>query len=490
MPAKSTLDDFTRELTSVLYGNPHSASIPSQQSASAVEDVRLRLLDFFNADPRDFDLVFVANATAGIKLVTEGLRSLPGGFVYAYHQACHTSIVGVREEAVESTCLDDDGISSWIQGDSPLSQPPDTAQATLIAYSAQSHMDGQRYPLSWSKELRNSCHAKRSPPLILLDAASLVSTSPLDLSDVDAAPDFTVLSLYKIFGFPDLGALIVRKPAESVFRQRRYFGGGTVDMAVCGKEQWHAPKSQFLHERLEDGTLPFHSIIALNSAMTTHSRLYGSMNEVSKHTSYLQSRLRERLARLRHGNGQPVCTIYTPNDSPLGSGPIVAFNMKCSNGTWISVTEVEKLTVLNKMHVRTGSLCCPGGAAAALRLEPWEMKRNFSAGFKCGSDNDIVFGKPTGMIRASLGAMSTMSDVDRFVDFVEEFFVEKSPARPPNLSPTAQSETKPRLRIKAVTVFPIKSCGGLTIPRGSSWEVRAEGLAWDREWCLVHRGSG
>jgi molybdenum cofactor sulfurtransferase len=44
--------------------------------------------------------------------------------------------------------------------------------------------------------------------------------------DVDQAPDFTCLSLYKIFGFPDIGALVVRKESGHILTLRRYFGGG------------------------------------------------------------------------------------------------------------------------------------------------------------------------------------------------------------------------------------------------------------------------
>jgi molybdenum cofactor sulfurtransferase len=38
----------------------------------------------------------------------------------------------------------------------------------------------------------------------LLDAASFLTTTPLDYSDATNAPDFTV---YKIFRYPDLGAV-------------------------------------------------------------------------------------------------------------------------------------------------------------------------------------------------------------------------------------------------------------------------------------------
>lgn len=476
-------------MTTNLFGNPHSASASSQLSTARIEDTRLRLLQWFNADPADFDVVFVANATAGAKLVVEALRAAPGGFDYLYHQACHTSLVGVREEARKSLCFTDPGLvkpSGW------GSHASGDDVAVLAAYPAQSNMDGQRFPLTWSAELRQQWAGTGTRLYTLLDAAALVSTSPLDLSDSETAPDFTVFSLYKIFGFPDLGALIVRRQAEPIFDNRKYFGGGTVDMVVCQREQWHAPKRQFLHERLEDGTLPIHSIVALSSAMDVFHRLYGSVSRVSDHTSYLADRLHEGLRSLRHGNGTRVCSIYSRNPGThhrtLGSGPVIAFNVRSSLGAWVPLAEFEKLATLKNFHVRTGGVCNPGGVASALGLEPWEMKRNFSSGFRCGSDNDIMAGKPTGVIRASLGAMSTLSDVDRFIAFVDEFYRENVPAAITQLKAPAPPSSG--LRVRSITVYPIKSCGGYQISKETEWEVRPEGLAWDREWCLLHRGTG
>jgi molybdenum cofactor sulfurtransferase len=59
-----------------------------------------------------------------------------------------------------------------------------------------------------------------------LDAAALATTCPIDLSNEATSPDFTAVSFYKIFGFPNIGALIVRKRAGHMLQQRKYFGGG------------------------------------------------------------------------------------------------------------------------------------------------------------------------------------------------------------------------------------------------------------------------
>src|SRR3954471_24593111 len=110
------MERFMSDMMSNLYGNPHSASPSSQLSTNRIEDTRLKVLEFFKADPADFDVVFVANATAGIKLVMDAFKDRAGGFNYCYHIAAHTSLVGVREHATSSRCLDDEDVELWLTG--------------------------------------------------------------------------------------------------------------------------------------------------------------------------------------------------------------------------------------------------------------------------------------------------------------------------------------------------------------------------------------
>jgi hypothetical protein len=71
-----------------------------------------------------------------------------------------------------------------------------------------------------------------------------------------------------------------------------------------------------------------------------------------------------------------------------------------------------------------------GGIAGYLKLEPWQIKRNWSAGHRCGeAGREILNGKPTGVVRASLGAMSTEKDVDTFLAFLKETYVEELPSK-------------------------------------------------------------
>ncbi|KAL8971864.1 MAG: hypothetical protein Q9183_000847 [Haloplaca sp. 2 TL-2023] len=488
---RSLIQQSSKDLTENVFGNPHSRSSSSQLSTQRIEDVRLRALHFFNADPEQFDLVFVANATAGIKLVMEGFREQVRGFWYGYHGESHTSLIGVRENAAQHHCFaSDDEVEAWLQDVTALETGLHQNITGLFAYPAQSNLTGRRLPLSWLRQVRSRCNASNGKAYTLLDAAALVSTSPLDLGDTSLAPDFTVLSFYKIFGFPDLGALIVRKESSLPLRSRRYFGGGTVEMATCMNESWHVKKQDSIHEQLEDGTLPIHSIIALDSAFAIHHRLFDSMEHVSKHTSHLAHMLHEALSSLHHANGLPVCTVYEDSRSSYKDsqtqGPIIALNLRNSKGEWVSNGDVEKLAAIRNIHLRTGGLCNPGGVASLLNLSPWEMRRNFAAGQRCGNEDDVFQGKPTGIIRVSLGAMSNMQDVRAFVHFVEEFFMEQGSSSQSKVCPV---RVDTRFHISSLAIYPIKSCGAWQVPPTQRWNIRAEGLAWDREWCLVHQGT-
>ena len=72
--AKSLVTKTMRDLHSHLYGNPHSQSPSSILSTERVEKARLLMLELFRANPEHFDLILVANATAAIKLVADGLQ--------------------------------------------------------------------------------------------------------------------------------------------------------------------------------------------------------------------------------------------------------------------------------------------------------------------------------------------------------------------------------------------------------------------------------
>lgn len=419
------MDAFARRLASNLYGNPHSANEPAARSGRAVDEVRERALRFLGADPAHFDLVFVANATAAVKLVADAFHDLASrgsrgtGFWYGFHKDAHTSLVGVRELAGQgegaagpgSHCFgSDEEVEMWLRNPDSVvpdygaagsggvgdgrGSPPSSASRRrrglgLFAWPGQSNLSGRRLPLSWAGRVRSS-PALRQGTYTLLDCAALASTAPLSdvFRDPAAAPDFACVSFYKIFGFPDLGGLVVRRDSGHVLTLRKYFGGGTVTMVSVLGPAWHRIKgrdagefrgagvgatsmregagdgrgSYDVHDGLEDGTLPFHNIIALGEAIDVHEKLYGSMDRVSRHTTDLSLRLYQGLNSLTHKTGRPLCHIYS-EDGGQGfgdakkQGATIAFNLLDPNGHYIPYSDVEKIANSNQIYVRSGGKC-------------------------------------------------------------------------------------------------------------------------------------
>lgn len=629
---------------------PRMAAVnASATAAQAVDSARTRILRFFRASPERFDVVFVPNATAAMKIVGEAARDAAGAvewdsegpaevadgadmwsgrtgvgekeretdakakregkkksFWYGYHVDSHTSAVGVRELAGSSRCFVEDGeVDAWINrrlavGDEASDEEGDEdSPFGLFEFPGQSNMSGRRLPLDWCRRIRASAttnHGCARPCYTLLDAASLVSTSSLDLSDADAAPDFVAVSFYKIFGFPDLGALLVRNEAAPLLARRRYFGGGTVSLVVATGEkggEWHVKHgddggsisrkkggkgckegtygcdsdTRFtgpIHAAVEDGTLPIHSIVALHAALDAHGRLYGDMANVSKHTAALAADMHTRLKGLRHWNGVPLVRAFY-NAEPASAvgegegnngntssiytrttqqGPIVTFNLQTSARTWLPPAAIAQLAATapgptattttvtrndDGIQLRAGALCNPGGTARAMGLSAADLRRNYAAGYRCDGSGGVLNGRPTGALRASLGAMSCQREVERLVEFLEDVFVDRPPASvsgPAGMDmdmkkggegmgngagtgekgcistkdivttspysrphPSSPSSSLP-FYIDALCIYPIKSCAAFRIPPRVPWQIRPDGLAWDREWCLVHRGSG
>lgn len=485
---KSALDDFVQDVTSNLYGNPHSESKSSRRSTTKIEEIRKEALQFFNANPKDFDLVFVQNATAAIKLVVEIFQSdsgARGGFWYGYHADSHTSLVGVREVAGAgfSYFASDAEVEDWITtGNVSRGQSSVVQGSGLFAYPGQSNMTGRRLPLSWPGKLRQSGLSAHKNTYTLLDAAALAATSELDLSNADEAPDFVALSFYKIFGFPDLGALLVRRTLSPMLQRRKYFGGGTVEMVV-NDVVWQSTNAGEPHEYLEDGTLPFHNIIALGHALNTHRRLYTSQKLVSRHTARLARYMYDEMSALQHWDGSPICVIYKEPDVEYGdttsAGSTIAFNLRYIDGTWVNLSDVELKANKYNIHLRTGGVCNPGGIAGSLKLSSWELMRNYVAGVECGHGPAILGGKPSGIVRVSLGAMSNKHDVDRLVDFLRSQFRNLRSAGTPDW------ECGVRAPISQMMIYPLAGARAWRTPAESPWPMCPRGLTWDRGFFLI-----
>ncbi|XP_054847805.1 molybdenum cofactor sulfurase [Eublepharis macularius] len=423
---QSLLKAFTDDLNANIYGNPHSQSISSKLTYDTIEHVRYRLLQHFNTTVEDYTVIFTSGCTAALKLVAEAFPWVPEslgqpGSRFCYLTDSHTSVVGMRAVAaavdVPSVPVKPQEMVSWAKDERVEEQGCNTP--LLFCYPAQSNFSGTKYPLSWIEEIKSGKLRPISVPgkwFVLLDAASYVSTSPLDLSAHQA--DFVPLSFYKMFGFPTgLGALLVKNESASRLR-KTYFGGGTAAAYLAG-EDFYSPRRS-VAERFEDGTVSFLDIIALKHGFDALERLTGGMENIKQHTFALAQYTYTVLSTLTYANGARVVRIYNDTNfsNPDVQGPIINFNVLDENGEIVGFSQVDRLAGLYNIHVRTGCFCNTGACQQHLGISNDDIRKNLQAGHVCGDDIDVINGRPTGSVRISFGYMSTFEDAETFLKFI------------------------------------------------------------------------
>ena len=96
--AKSQVTKHQEVLLNDVYGNPHSTNPTSMSATKLVDSARAYVLEFFNADPAEYDVIFTPNASGAIKLVGESYPFDDNSrYLLAFDN--HNSINGLREYA-------------------------------------------------------------------------------------------------------------------------------------------------------------------------------------------------------------------------------------------------------------------------------------------------------------------------------------------------------------------------------------------------------
>lgn len=417
----SQIRDIMATLQQNLFANPHSESPASSFTTDLVEEVREEVLKFVGANANEYSVIFTASATSSLKLLAE---SFPWSneSLYLYTRDNHNSVLGVRRwarhfggnfKAVDPSDLEGDGKTLTSSNDGPYN---------LFAFPAEENFAGKKYDLNLIQKFRTTDYGNKFAKgkwFVLLDAAAYLPTNRLNLKKTQA--DFVVMSFYKIFGYPNLGALIVRNDALK-YLEKRDFSGGTVVIATCGTDYvLFQPRTC---AKFEDGTIPFLSIIALKEGFKKLNEL--GIDNINKHVWALTRELYTRLSRLRHkSTGRPVVKIYgnhMKNNDKLQGG-ILAVNFLNQTGGFVGYNEVMKKSAKANINLRVGCFCNPGACTAAAGLQDDQVMQYFSKKTSCHDAIDIVDGVPLGAVRISLGAYTTIEDVVKMEQFVIDNFV-------------------------------------------------------------------
>ncbi len=413
--ADSQLHEHTALLRQNIFGNPHSSNPSSLATTRLVEQARHSVLEFFNAPPEEYAVIFTANATGALKLVGEAYP-FGAGDQYLLTFDNHNSVNGIREFArargahityvplvLPDMRVDEAQLASYLDQARPGAH-------NLFAYPAQSNFSGVQHPLEWIEQARVKGWD------VLLDAAAFVPTNRLDLSRWQ--PDFVTISFYKMFGYPTgVGCLLARRNSLAKL-QRPWFAGGTITVAsVQGDKYYLAPGEA----AFEDGTLNYLSLPAVEIGLKHIATL--EIETIHERLRCLTGWLLDNLLALRHSNGAALIRLYGPLDTHL-RGSTVTVNFYDPDGQYFDHRLVEAEANKANISLRTGCFCNPGGGEIALGLSQTELVACFSQSQQRLTLDDFrlcIDGKSSGAVRISLGLVSNFADVYCLVQFARGF---------------------------------------------------------------------
>jgi len=415
--AESQLNEHMAMLKSGVFGNPHSSNPTSLAMTTLAEHARAYVLEYFNASPDEYAVIFTQNASGALKLVGESYPFAPGGqYVLTFDN--HNSVNGIREFARGKGArfsyvpvlppelrLDEGRLIELLDQGQP-------EYPNLFAYPAQSNFSGVQHSLTWI----DAAHERGWD--VLLDAAAFAPSNRLDLSIWH--PDFVTLSFYKIFGYPTgVGCLIARREVLKKLH-RPWFAGGTITIASVQGDGYYLEEGE---AGFEDGTIDYLNLPAVEIGLR-HIQTIG-IDTIHERVLCLTGWLVDHLMRLHHSNGVPLIHLYGPASTHQRGGT-VTINFYDPDGKLFDYREVEAEANEVNISLRTGCFCNPGAGENAHGLTEAELADCFKREERMTFEDfiTVMSGKvkdAVGAVRVSVGLATNFSDLYRFMTFAETF---------------------------------------------------------------------
>ncbi len=347
------------------------------------EQARHYVLEYFNAAPDEYIVIFTSNASGALKLVGEAYPfASDGRYLLTFDN--HNSVNGIREFA-------------WAQGADvtylPLLAPELRVDERLLmaeldrttsdchnlfAYPAQSNFSGAQHPLEWISQ------AQARGWDVLLDA-------------------------------------VARKAALNKLR-RPWFAGGTISIASVQGRGWHYLLPN--EAGFEDGTINYLGLPAVEIGLRYIADI--GIETIHDRVVCLIGWLLDTLLALRHRGGGRLVRIYGPIEKQRRGGTI-AFNFLDRDGAPHDYRRIEALAAEARISLRTGCFCNPGAGEIAHNVSRAEMAQCFTTKEPMSFDQFFALiqalgnGKNASTVRISVGLATTFADVYRFVQFARGF---------------------------------------------------------------------
>ena len=381
----SQLKSFGDDLSKNLYGNTHSESPSSELSTNVIEDLRRYILNFFGTTLSDYTVIFTYSSAQALKLIVESIP-FDSNSVFYYSTSSNNDILGLRSLAKEK--------NSQLSSFNILNEKPSdfvSNSTNLITFPLIDEFDGTILNEEKIKEY-SLLNSPDYSVFTLVDASLYITNHKLNLKETP----FSAISISfdKLFGFPNLGAAIVK---NSLFKylNRPYFGGGTLVYALT-KTNYEKIRIK-PSDKFEDGSLPFLSLASVQYGFKLMESL--GFDNIFLYIKEIKNKFYEKLLNIRYLTGSPVIKIYNNN-----SNSIITFNLLDKNNNILNYKDF--LNYLNNKNIILSSGC---------------MSTPISCYEKLGEKS---LNGEIGAIRISIGWATIESDINQFINCIKNYIKE------------------------------------------------------------------
>ncbi|KAG0567113.1 hypothetical protein KC19_7G111100 [Ceratodon purpureus] len=369
-----------------------------------VSDTEDRLLRMLNTTSSHYSIIFTAGFQESFRMVAESYPFQRGSPLLVC-QDNHAAVRPVIQSAIRAggrpalapvtekeLCFHSHDLHKLLRRQAGRN----ISNGGLFIYPAQSNLSGIKHSLSWVVE------AQQNGWNVCIDATTLLPTSTLDLEIHQ--PDFVIGSFHHMVGYPSgMGFLLVRRESFCV----QASPSGTLQFI----RNQPADEGEHCHIMCPpDNSMNLLQFAALNLGLIQLERI--GFTAIQKRTRSLTQWLLQRLRTLRHNDDDSRYLLRVYGSHAMKDrGSIVSFNVIDMSGTVLPPDIVKKLAARCNIKLSVGNFNNPG-LANLLGGQPHEKSHDVG-----------IVEKNWGFmaVRASLGAVSSFSDVYRLVQFLSRF---------------------------------------------------------------------
>ena len=373
-----------------------------------INETRETLLNFLGTSSKDdkYTVIFVASATQALKLIGENYKWTDKS-QYIYTRSNHNSVLGIRKYALAHNAT--------------FSVVNSTTEFTannnvLYAVPLEENFAGSKISQS---EMNRLTHTDGIT--VIADTSAYLPTNRLNLTETPFHA--LVLSFYKIMGFPNYGAVVLRNDFIREKLKKKSYMNNDVRVSFINSDIFELKETDQLYTEFEDDE-PSYEMCSAALIGLKHLMALG-LDNIQNYVFDMTRKLYEALVNMKHSNDSPAIEIYGNhklNDKELQGG-IVSFNVKKANGQYIGYSQVVKDATKHNIHLRGGCHCNPGSCFSSMNIPEDVAMNYFNNKTTCGDNNDIIDGIPLGAVRASLGWATTDDDISTFVKFLVDNYV-------------------------------------------------------------------